>query len=108
MPRRHLDELVDTIDPAWLLVQGWLAQARNPVEILPAERQRGERTLLQLQVTSHSTLGALALETGGAFFDHGWLRFPGSGCERMQVNLLNCNPATRRLTQSAPSSSADP
>jgi hypothetical protein len=36
-------------------------------------------------------MGAVALETGGILFDHGWLRFLGSGAERMHGNLLNWN-----------------
>src|SRR5947209_2382390 len=81
---RSLNELIDHVDPAWPVVQEWLAAARNPIEVLPARREEAERTLLKLQVTTHSVLGAVALETGGMLIDHGWLRLLGSGHDRMR------------------------
>ncbi len=36
-------------------------------------------------------MGAIALETGGILIDHGWLRFLGSGHERMRGSLLTWN-----------------
>lgn len=44
-----------------------------------------------LQVTTRSPLGAVALETGGMLIDHGWLRFLGSGHERMRGDLCSWN-----------------
>ena len=91
MQRRSLKELINTEDPGWPLVQEWIAAARNHVEVLGADRMRGEEVLLGLQVTTRSPMGAIALETGGILIDHGWLRFLGSGHERMQGNLLSWN-----------------
>lgn len=91
MQKRTLKELIDVVDPAWPLVQEWLAKASTPVEVLPADRRQGEEVLLHLQVTTRSPLGAIALESGGILIDHGWLRFLGSGSERMKGNLLNWN-----------------
>ncbi len=91
MQKRTLKELIDLIDPAWPLVQEWLTKARNSVEVLPTDRRRGEEVLLHLQVTTRSSPGAIALETGGILIDHGWLRFLGSGNEHMQGNLLFWN-----------------
>ncbi len=79
------------VDPAWPLVQEWVTTARNQVEMLPVDRRRGEETLLHLQVTTRSPMGAIALESGGILIDHGWLRFLGSGHERMQGNLRTWN-----------------
>lgn len=87
MTQRCLEELLDLTDPAWPLIQQLIDGARRPIEVLPAERSRGEATLLWLQVTARSSLGAMALETGGILFDHGWLRFLGSGSERMTAGL---------------------
>lgn len=36
-------------------------------------------TLYRLQVTARSTLGAIALNSGGVLIDHGWLRVLGAG-----------------------------
>ena len=91
MDRRSLDQLIDTVNPAWPLVQEWIAAATNPVEVLPAARSQGEQTLLGLQVTTRSPMGAIALETGGLLIDHGWLRVPGAGSPRMSGNLLTWN-----------------
>jgi hypothetical protein len=91
MQRRSLKELINTEDPGWPLVQEWLADARNQVEILDGDRAQGEEVLLHLQVTTRSPLGAIALETGGILIDHGWLRFLGSGNARMHGNLQSWN-----------------
>jgi hypothetical protein len=94
---RRLDELVDTQDPAWPLVQSWLASARNPIEVLPVERARGEMVLLALQVTTRSPMGAIALETAGIFVDHGWLRLLGAGSDRMLGGLDTWNGLSRDI-----------
>jgi hypothetical protein len=100
---RTLEELTDTTDPAWPLVTDWFRHATNPVEVLPASRPQAEQTLLALQVTTRSPMGALAYETGGVFFDHGWLRFLGSGHPRMSGTLASWNalPASASLEGSA-------
>jgi hypothetical protein len=102
MQIRTLRDLINTVDPAWPLVQEWIRNARNHVEVLPAQRERSEATLVYLQVTTRSPLGAVALETGGMFIDHGWLRILGSGHQRMQGTLQTWNspehmPAEDRL-----------
>jgi hypothetical protein len=89
--RRGLAELIEVAEPAWPLVREWLSAARHPVTVLPADRARGERTLLALEVTTGSVLGAIALETGGLLVDHGWLRVLGSGGEGLSGSLLTWN-----------------
>jgi hypothetical protein len=89
--QRSLEQLTAVEDPAWPLIQGWLADARQAVEVLPAERPQAEATLLALQVTTRSPVGALALETGGILVDHGWLRLLGSGHARLPDTLLTWN-----------------
>ncbi len=91
MQRRSLKELINTEDPGWPLVQEWIAAARNQVEVLDVDRARGEEVLLHLQVTTRSPMGAIALETGGILIDHGWLRFLGSGHQRMRGDLQSWN-----------------
>jgi Protein of unknown function DUF2625 len=98
MNGRDLSALLDMVDPAWPLVQEWLASARNHTEVLEPDNHRRAQTLLQLQVTTHSVLGSVAWETGGVLVDHGWLRLLGSGHLRMQGNLLTWNG----LVESAP------
>src|SRR4029079_17681014 len=57
-----------------------------PCEILAPSADR-ESVLLGVQVTTHSTLGALAYETGGLLIDDGWLRCLGSGHPRLTRTL---------------------
>jgi len=99
-PRPLTDLLSD--DPAWPLVQSWLAEATNDVRVLPADRERAERTLYELQVTSRSPLGAVALETGGIVVDRGWLRILGSGSDELRASLATWNRLTEREPEIEP------
>jgi len=87
---RTLTDLTHTDDPAWPLVQQWVADAPS-VQVLPAERTKAEEALLQLQVTLRSPMGAVVYHTGGLLIDHGWLRVLGSGSERMTRSLHGWN-----------------
>jgi hypothetical protein len=82
--KRPLDELLNRDEHAWPLVLGWLEAARNLAEVLPTDRARGEATLVALQVTTRSPLGAVALECAGISFDRGWVRLLGAGSERLR------------------------
>lgn len=77
---RELAELINRDDPAWPMVKQWIAEATNPVEVLPAPEPdvRGA-ALVQTQVTTRSPMGAIIYKTGGLLIDHGWLRILGSG-----------------------------
>jgi hypothetical protein len=87
MTKRALHELLQTDEPAWPLVQSWLGEATNPVEVLPpSDPERGE-ALLATQVTVRSPMGAVIYETGGLLVDHGWLRLLGSGHPRLPRSL---------------------
>jgi len=87
---RELAELLSD-DPAWPVVQSWIAEANKDVVVLPTEGTRGEDALHRLQVTSHSVLGAVALKTGGILIDHRWLRVLGSGSSKLQASLMSWN-----------------
>ena len=88
---RPLDALIDTGDPAWSLIAAGLLGAANHVEILSAERARVEATLVALQVTTRSPLGAIALETGGMLVDDGWIRLLGGGGAGLSGDLARWN-----------------
>ena len=91
MPKRSLQELLNTDEPAWPLVQSWLGEATNAVEVLPpSESARGE-ALVATQVTTRSPMGAVIYETGGLLVDHGWLRVLGSGHPRLPRSLPGWN-----------------
>jgi len=91
MPRRPLTELLNTDDPAWPLVQQWIAEATNLVEVLPAPSDAGAQ-LEAAQVTLRSPMGAVVYHTGGLLIDHGWVRvLGGGGHPRMQRSLMAWN-----------------
>lgn len=91
MGKYTLQELTDTRDPAWPLIERWISDAIRHVEILPGNRLLGEETLLTLQVGIRSILGAVAYETGGIAVDRGWLMFLGAGNQDFHESLLNWN-----------------
>jgi hypothetical protein len=82
MKPRTLKELVVTEDPAIKLLEKLVQESTVPCELLPPGPER-EKALLYVQVTTHSTLGALAYDAGGLIIDDGWLRFFGSGHEKL-------------------------
>lgn len=93
---RTLEELIDANEPGWPVAQEWAKNATNPVELLSADRARGEETLPALQVTSRSPMGAISLACGGILVDRGWLRILGSGHERITGDLASCAPRAPR------------
>lgn len=87
---RPLSDLINTTDPAFPLVQDWIANAAVSCEVLAPSPSRDD-ILLGLQVTTRSPMGAIAHETGGLLIDHGWLRVLGSGHPRLPRNLVDWN-----------------
>lgn len=93
---RTLEELIDTSDPGFPIVQQWIADAARPVEALPPSPNRAD-VLLRTQVTTRSLMGAIVYETGGLLIDHGWLRILGSGNERLTRTLPDWNANSNGL-----------
>jgi hypothetical protein len=90
MMTRPAEDLVDSRDPALPLIREWISQGSQPCEVLAPSNRRSE-VLQHLQVTTRSPLGALAYETGGLLIQNGWLRFLGSGHERLSRDLRSWN-----------------
>lgn len=88
---RPLNELINTTEPGWALVQDWIKQGSNKIEILPKDSTRAEDALYQIQVTTRSPMGAIIYETGGLLVDHGWIRVLGSGHEKLDRSLPGWN-----------------
>ncbi|RJX41876.1 DUF2625 family protein [Paenibacillus pinisoli] len=88
---KTLNELVLQQESTWLMVQEWVTKATNNVEILPANKQDASKVLHQLQVTTKSFLGVVSYYTGGILVEHGWLRFLGSGSDRLPRSLTSWN-----------------
>ncbi|GAA2641064.1 DUF2625 domain-containing protein [Streptomyces spororaveus] len=75
---RTLNELIDIDGPAWPELSEELGAGAVPMEVLPADPALARASLLQLQVTARSYLGAMVLHCGGLLLDDGWLRVLGS------------------------------
>lgn len=92
LPMRPLEDLiVDGPEDAWSQVLAWQSTSSRLVEILDCRRADGEATLLAAQVTTRSPIGAVAFNSGGILVDGGWLRFLGSGNERIGGGLREWN-----------------
>lgn len=88
---KDLKDLIDKNEPGWPIVEGWIEQATNKVEILPKDFKRAESSLYQSQVTSRSPMGAVIYETGGILIDYGWIRILGSGSNKLNRTLMDWN-----------------
>ncbi|MEL5955369.1 DUF2625 domain-containing protein [Streptomyces sp. CLV115] len=75
---RELSELINVEEPAWPELRELVAAGPVSVEVLPPDGGLGRASLLQLQVTARSYLGAVVLHSGGLLVDGGWLRVFGS------------------------------
>ena len=80
----------------WPELEARLARTEN-ARVIAVSRDVGLEVLNRLQVTAHSTLGALALNCGGVILDHGWLRILGGGGEGLR-SIADVN----RLEEPAP------
>lgn len=97
---KQLNELINNEKSAWKLVDKWLKEAVNQVEILPPSIEDSERVLYDLQVTTKSALGAIVYHCGGILIQNGWIRILGSGSRMLKrdisvwnkLNIENENP----------------
>jgi hypothetical protein len=87
---RSLEELIKSDSSAIDQIRRCVEQAESPCEILPPSADC-DRTLLAVQKSTDSLLGAIAYETGGVLVDHGWLRFLGCGHAKLPRNLDDWN-----------------
>jgi hypothetical protein len=88
---KTFEELLNTQEPGWAVVQEWLRKATNPVEVLAPVEANRKPALVTTQVTTRSPMGAIVYETGGILVDYGWLRILGSGCERLPRSMPEWN-----------------
>jgi len=77
-------------DPAWPGLEAAI-RASGRATVLPREPGSARACLERLQVSTRSTLGAIAHETGGILVDRGWLRLLGSGSARLPRALATWN-----------------
>jgi hypothetical protein len=88
---KTIEQLLEKGDPAWPLVQQWIRDATNPIEVLLASDASRSDALVAMQVTTRSPLGAIIYETGGMLVDNGWIRVLGSGHPRLPRSAPDWN-----------------
>jgi hypothetical protein len=88
---RPVEELINTKEPGWVLVKGWIDSATNKVEILPCNQEKAKNALYKTQVTTRSPMGAIVYTTGGLLIDNGWIRILGSGHQKLDRTLPDWN-----------------
>ncbi|MFI9103731.1 DUF2625 family protein [Streptomyces fildesensis] len=84
---RALEELVNVDVPAWPVLQEAFNSAASELEVLPVAERGDGASLLQLQVSAGSALGAMVLHCGGLVVDGGWLRVFGGRSLSPQADL---------------------
>lgn len=82
---------MDAEEPGLPLVREWLDDASNEVEMLCCDPALGDQTLLDLQVTTRSPMGAIAHRTGGLLIDEGWVRVLGASCSALPRSITTWN-----------------
>ncbi|MCM3785712.1 DUF2625 domain-containing protein [Neobacillus mesonae] len=82
-----IKELLHSEDHAWEELKGVLDQGKNGSVIITSEHETGADALYRLQVSTKSYLGAVAYETAGILFDHGWITLLGAGGEGIYGSL---------------------
>lgn len=88
---RPVEELINMADPGWPIVEQWIKEARNKVEILSADSVNARDVLFKTQVTTRSPMGAIVYMTGGILIDDGWIRVLGSGNAKLNRSLPDWN-----------------
>ncbi|TKK64169.1 DUF2625 domain-containing protein [Ilyomonas limi] len=88
---RPPDQLINTTEPGWTLVQQWISKAKNKVEVLPCDTAKAKDALYKTQVTTRSPMGAIIYSTGGLLIDNGWIRILGSGSTKLARTLPDWN-----------------
>jgi len=87
---RSADELLSDTT-GWTAFLDMTKNAKNKIEILPSDRVKAKEVLYQLQVTTHSYLGALTYFTGGVFIKGGMIRLLGSGSDKIKRSIPEWN-----------------
>ena len=88
---RPAEELINTSEPGWSLVQQWIDSSKNKVEILSCVVAKANDALYKTQVTTRSLMGAIIYSTGGLLIDNGWIRILGSGNQRLDRTVPDWN-----------------
>src|SRR5688572_9389562 len=98
---RTLEQLINKDDSGIVVLKEMITAESNETKLLVCNAAAGEQTLLLLQVTTRSILGAIAYETGGILIDHAWIRILGAGCAEFLPSLASLNGISREVQTSS-------
>lgn len=101
MQIRTLDELVIENSTTWDEFSSLLTK-NSANQVLEPEPSQAFDTLLRLQATTRSMLGAIALNTGAILADHGWFRLLGSGYAPDLPSIADANAMGPPTPESTP------
>ncbi|MGZ0084925.1 DUF2625 family protein [Caldibacillus thermoamylovorans] len=99
---KSFNELFDKTELTWKQLNRWMRDAKNQVELLPANIKENQKILLELQITTKSLLGTVVYYTGGILVNEGWLRILGSGNPRLPRNVATWNQIVSGQTTRLP------
>jgi len=102
---RTVEQLIDREHHAWEELLDLFRNGSNAYQVLPADPEAARSTLIGLQVSTRSYLGAVAYETGGILIDEGWIRLLGSGANGIYGSLSSWNGLSGDSDPSGPSDS---
>lgn len=89
---KNIKELVvSQHDDAWEECRAIIINGSNRLTLLDVPTTIGEQTLLNIQVTTRSYLGAIAYNTGGLLIDYGWIKLLGSPHQDVFGDLASWN-----------------
>lgn len=84
-------ELINNAEPGWTLVDSWIKNASNKVEILTRDSLKANDALFKTQVSTRSPMGAIVYMKGGILIDDSWIRILGSGNPKLPRTLPDWN-----------------
>lgn len=90
-PLKKLEELIDTEESAWPILETLIKEATNKVTVLPKDQSRSEEELVKSQVSTKSSMGSVIYETGGILINDGQIRILGSGSDQLKRTLMEWN-----------------
>jgi hypothetical protein len=94
-------ESLTAVNDTWPLLRDLVDRSPIGARVLARDAERSQESLLRLQVSTRSALGALAYNCGGIVVDHGWLRVLGGGHASLR-SLSEANALPEPLTASTP------
>ena len=88
---KTVDELVNYSNPGWKALRKQIDTAINKVEIMPVDTNQARIAIYETQISTESPLGTIVYMTGGLLFEDGWIRFLGSGSNRLTRSISTWN-----------------